>query len=349
MILEQIEALKSAVDRPYRQLCPVGQVGYATLMRWRLRQERGEALVRRPGPQPAGPLDLATLQTRLLQLGHGRRRSAGASQLYQQVRIGISRRQFGQRLAATRRQVWRAYDASLRRILWLVPGAVWSIDPTELLLAGTQEPQRLRFLPAMDLGSRYKFAPWVGESIPGLVVADHLEKLFCRYGPPLVLKRDEGSNLNDEAVDELLARWLVIPLNSPRHYPRYNGVMERAQREFKAAFLVRWSQTEPGACSPAAVAQWTVDDLNARPRRCLQARSANAFFAGAKRNLGAYTERRRREAFDTINALVMQTVAEREVSSQPQLDAARRRAVETWLQREGIIALAQPKPVTQFP
>jgi hypothetical protein len=58
-----------------------------------------------------------------------------------------------------------------------------------------------------------------------------LEQLFLHDGPPLVLKRDNGSNLNHQAVDEVLARYLVIPLNSPPHYPPYNGAMECAVRD----------------------------------------------------------------------------------------------------------------------
>ena len=178
--------------------------------------------------------------------------------------------------------------------------------------------------------------------------ATHVEQLFRRYGAPLVLKRDNGSNLNHEAVNELLARWRVIPLNSPRHYPRYNGAIERAQRELKAAFLARWLEIDPRTCPASAVAAWTVYDLNRQPRRCMRRQSAAAIFCGAKSNLGAYTERRRKEAFDTINGLIMNAVAQREVYSQPQLDAAQRRAVETWLQREGIITLTKPQCVTQF-
>ena len=34
-------------------------------------------------------------------------------------------------------------------------------------------------------------------------------------------------------VDELLSAAMVIPLNSPRCYPQYNGSMERSQREIK--------------------------------------------------------------------------------------------------------------------
>ena len=39
--------------------------------------------------------------------------------------------------------------------------------------------------------------------------------------------------LSGEAVDEVLARYLVMPLNSPPHYPPYNGGMECAVRELK--------------------------------------------------------------------------------------------------------------------
>ena len=83
--------------------------------------------------------------------------------------------------------------------------------------------------------SRYKFAPLVDERFTGELVAARLDELFAQHGPPLVLKRDNGSNLNSEAVNAVLSRWLVIPLNSPPYYPPYNGGIERAQRELKAA------------------------------------------------------------------------------------------------------------------
>jgi hypothetical protein len=80
-----------------------------------------------------------------------------------------------------------------------------------------------------------------------------------------------------------------------------------------------------------------------QPRCCLRGHRARELFARAKFNLGGYTDRRQKEAFDTINALTMQAVAGRAFSSPPQRDAARRRAVETWLPREGLIARAEPK------
>ena len=89
-------------------------------------------------------------------------------------------------------------------------------------------------LPILNSCNRLRFPPRnVGEHVWGETVAVHLEQLLLRHGPPLVLKRDNGSNLNQQAVDEVLARYLVMPLNSPPHYPPYNGGMECAVRELK--------------------------------------------------------------------------------------------------------------------
>ena len=46
-----------------------------------------------------------------------------------------------------------------------------------------------------------------------------------------MLKRDNGSNLNQQAVNEVLACYLVMPLTSPADYAPYNGGMECARTE----------------------------------------------------------------------------------------------------------------------
>jgi hypothetical protein len=42
----------------------------------------------------------------------------------------------------------------------------------------------------------------VGKQVLGETAAVHLEELYLQHGPPLVLKRDNRSNLNQQAVDE---------------------------------------------------------------------------------------------------------------------------------------------------
>jgi hypothetical protein len=187
----------------------------------------------------------------------------------------------------------------------------------------------------------------VGQRLTGELVAARLEELFCQFGAPLVLKRDNGSNLNSEAVNEVLARWLVIPLNSPPHYPPYNGGIERAQRELKEALRPRLMAGPNSDVADLAIL--IVHELNHRPRRCLRGQTACEQFAGAKANLRGYTRRRRKEIFEQISELAMKLMLEQPARTQSQADAAWRRAVETWLLQQGIIAIPEPKSVTQFP
>ena len=68
----------------------------------------------------------------------------------------------------------------------------------------------------------------------GEEVAGYLSEKFCRFGPPLFLKRDNGGNLNHRAVNEVLSEFFVLPLNSPAYYAPYNGAIEESQGELKA-------------------------------------------------------------------------------------------------------------------
>jgi hypothetical protein len=347
MIVHQLSALKQQVAWPYRPLCQSATIAYSSFMRWKGRVARSEPAIRRSGPKPVGPLDLAALQQQLRGLDHGRQRTTGTTALYDRHRHAISRRAFQQLLEATRREVLQERTAQLRRIHWNVAGAVWSMDPTELVLTHNDLRHKLHLLPLLDLASRYKFPPLLGERVCGERVAARLEELFAEYGPPLVLKRDNGSNLNHHAVDDVLARWLVIPLNSPPHYPPYNGGMERAQRELKNALRPKLAAAGDGTRA-AGLVLLTVHELNHRPRRCLRGHTACELFAGAKQNLSGYTRRRRKESFEQIRELAMNILAEMPVRTTPPADAAWRQAVETWLQQQGIITISEPKSVTQF-
>ena len=347
MFVQQLCRLHEHTRQPYRPLCRSIPVAYSSFMRWKGRAERGEPLLQQPGPRPVGPLDLDALRARLRELKHGAHRSHGAPALYAAHRAHISRRAFQQLLEQTRHEVHRERQAEQQRVQWNVPGAVWSIDPTELVVERDGLRQKLRLLPVLDLASRYKFAPLINTRLNGEAVAGRLEQLFHSFGPPLVLKRDNGSDLNHHTVDEVLARWRVIPLNSPPHYPPYNGGMERAQRELKDA--LRPQLLVGNAATYTGLAALTVHDLNHRPRRCLRGHTACEMFAGAKHHRRGYTARQRKDAFDWISELAMNLMLEQPARTRGHADAAWRQAVETWLQQHGIITISEPKSVTQFP
>jgi transposase InsO family protein len=128
---------------------------------------------------------------------------------------------------------------------------------------------------ANNLASRYRFRPLVTDRFDGRQIAAHLEGLFRQHGAPLLLKRDNGSPFNHHQVDEVLARFGVLPLNNPPHYPQYNGDIEKSIRDFKAALALRQSRS----CDAFTLAvEVTAHELNHHSGRCLRGRTACAVF-----------------------------------------------------------------------
>jgi hypothetical protein len=81
-----------------------------------------------------------------------------------------------------------------------------------------------------------------------------LQELFLQYGPPLVLKCDNGSAFRSELLQTLLGAWRVVPLFSPPCTPRYNGACEAANHALK-------SRTQQQAEFSGHPEQWTAEDL----------------------------------------------------------------------------------------
>lgn len=343
MILMTLTRLKRQVRWPYQRLCRFLGVPYGSFRRWKQRLAHGEPARFRPGPKKVAPLSLEELRGDLTRLHHGDQRSRGVGALYRRYQAQISRRELEALIATARRARARERQAALCHITWHVPGLVWALDDTELVRLA---PHPLRLHQVQDLASRYKFPPWVGERVLGETVAVRLEHLFVQHGPPLVLKRDNGSNLNQQAVDEVLARYLVMPLNSPPHYPPHNGGMERAVRELKTPLVEKILASGPIPASQVqGWAEGLAHELNHRPRRCLEGQVACRVFQDARPALKAYTRRKRREIFEEIDALTRMLVEARSVRTQQQAEAARRLAVETWLQSNGVITITQNKEV----
>jgi hypothetical protein len=107
-----------------------------------------------------------------------------------------------------------------------------------------------------DLATQYQLLALPVPDQTARTTVQALISLFRQYGTPLVLKTDNGSHFIAHETQELLDRWNVLNLRSPKVTPSYNGSCEagigslKTRAHYLAAFYDR-----PG--------QWTCDDVEA--------------------------------------------------------------------------------------
>ena len=233
---------------PYRMICKTLQLPLGSFNRWRCRIRENLVLINRPGPKKVEPFDPSVLDAEIRLLDHGRKRSAGTTELYQRYHLSLSRRELGRMVERVRQDLGADHRRHLRRIEWVTPGVVWAMDGTEydVGLAG-----KIYLCNMQDLGSRYKFLPLAGGYPVGEEIAGYLSEKFDRYGAPLVLKRDNEGNMNHLAVNEVLREFFVLPLNSPEYYAPYNGAIEESQREVKSCLREKLALALPDFRRPS--------------------------------------------------------------------------------------------------
>jgi hypothetical protein len=323
-ILEQLDLGRREFS--WRELC-YGLVPCATVLRWRTRALAGAAVVEKAGPKKKESIELASVKEKIQQLEHGPRRTAGTTALYAELSDSISRRRF-QELVAEERQ---SRLESMKRIQWLLPGTAWSLDTTEYGL------EKIKITPLRDLASKYQLPiPLVQPQEDGTRIALYLDLMFKKEGAPMFLKRDLGSPLNCQAVDEVLERHWVLPLNSPAHYPKYNGSIERNMRDLQEAL----DQRRLNALQvPMSVeVELATHQLNHRRLRSLHHRTPCQVYHDPARRLrlhGASRQRIFREVFEQF----WHYVECMSVRNHHTLNAAWRLVVETWLRRQGWISV----------
>ena len=333
MVVDLIEQMHAEEGTGYRELCERAGVSYSSFMRWRERCCAGEAPVRRPGPAKTEPLDFNSLQAKVEAMSHGRRRTDGTRELYEEYKESISRRDLNALVKAERERQQQTRTREQIRIRWHVPRLVWAMDDTEY------RPDR-RYPKAylhnvQDLGSRYKFGALVGLQLAsGDEVVAHLAELFDRYGPPLFLKRDNGGNLNHHEVDRLLSTAMVIPLNSPCRYPQYNGSMERAQRDIKA--ILSQHAKKPDAFL-AIQAEMDIHELNHRPLADLNHCTPCSVFQSGRNAARQYTRRKRKEIYERLKENTLELISLKGYEA----DRAWRSAVRNWLLENGFITISR--------
>jgi hypothetical protein len=332
--VEIVQQMKERTRMPYGMICKTLHLPLASFNRWRFRIRGNIALINPPGPKKVEPFDPSVLDTEIRLLDHGLKRSAGATDLYRKYRFSLSRRELRQMVERVRQDLESDRRAHLRRIEWLAPGVVWAMDFTEYDLGMAN---KVYLHNTQDLGSRYKFLPMAGGYPVGEEVAGYLSEKFDRYGAPLVLKRDNGGNMNHLAINDVLSESFVLPLNSPGYYAPYNGAIEESQREVKRSLREKvLSGLADCRAHIAAYAEAAVNDLNHRIRPCLNGRtSCEAFFVSTDKPVP--TKRERREIYDWVMERVERISSTMNLSGQAVRESAWRIAVESWLRSRGYI------------
>lgn len=152
-----------------------------------------------------------------------------------------------------RRRRWLVHT-----LRWTRPGTVWATDFTEP--PAPIDGQYRYLLLVRDLASGRQLLALPCEREGAGVVVAALRCLFKLYGPPLVLKMDNGSAFISEKVEMLLREHGVFALFSPPGTPAYNGSVEAGIGSLEVrAFYESARRDRPG--------EWTCDDVAAASRQ----------------------------------------------------------------------------------
>jgi hypothetical protein len=330
--------MREKTGMSYRDLCGVLKVPWSSFSRWRQRIRKDAVLIKPPGPKKVEPFDPAVLATDIRCLAHRCKRSHGAGSLYGRYRQMVSRRELSRMVWQVRHDLWTGQRKNLRRIEWLVPGVVWSMDATEY---DRQAPSigKVHLHSMQDLGSRYKFLPMAGRYLVGEEIAGYLADKMYRYPPPLFLKRDNGGNMNHRAVNEVLSEFFVLPLNSPAYYAPYNGAIEESQRELKSCLRDRLGLAP--SCSREQIesyAEAAVHDLNHRPRNCLGGKTSCQVFFHFQ-DQPAFTKRERGDIYECLMESADIILSKMGQFGSAARESAWRIAAESWLRSKAYIKL----------
>jgi hypothetical protein len=332
-MVTQIDQLKTRYGVPAAELVPMARVSLPSYMRWKRRINNGREPVQKPGAKKIQPIDLDALKQRIEALPHGRKLTAGTGYLFGAFRHGISRREFAAMVREVRQDTNKRRAASECQVVWLRPDLAWAMDGLEYRGCHVQNVQ--------DLCSRYKFAPLTSAYEPcGEEIAGHLSRHFTRFGPPLFIKRDNAGNLNHQAVNNILAEHMVIPINSPFYTPSYNGAIEHSQGELKT-WLGKWKHAASSERELALQADSAAHAINHHPRRSLSGNNAcKTYFSSSRLRC---TKRQRKDAYDWIYDLAVDISAR---SGKNEIDpTAWRVSARKWMEKKRMIVIRKSDKV----
>jgi len=339
-MLRLIDELKTGSGMPAKAICHMVNLPYPSYCRWLVRDRLSLPLLKIAGPKKVVPFDPLELKQDIGLLEHKIHLSYGSERIYEKYAFSLSQRALGDLVREARADMNREYRRSMVRIEWLVPNLAWAMDDSKLVHQNIIGARKACLQQLSDLATRYRFDPIGGAFIPrGEKISVHLARTIDVTGAPLFLKRDNGSNQNDDAVNEVMAMHMVIPLNSPTYYPPYNGAVEEAQRELKDCLRQRLSASPCQIDMIETCAQAAVNEINHRPRPCLNGKnSCQVFFNQGQRKI--FSKRERGIIYEWLKRTKKDILISMGNPVHPaSQNAAWRIAVEAWLQMNGYITI----------
>jgi transposase InsO family protein len=338
MMLALVDEIREKTAVPYRALSQTLRVPYGSLMRWRGRLRSQQPVVKVPGPRRIGIEAVPAFSRGLAAIVHHGKRSFGSGRLYECYRGVLSRQTIRDAIEYARRQAHQRLQMVQQQLHWLVPGSVWSMDMFEY--DRDRDGRRVFIHQAQDMASRYKLPPLGGVCPCGEEIAAHLQAMIDEQGAPLFMKRDNGGNYNHQAVDDVLAENLILPINSPCSYPQYNGGIEHAQGELKRRIRLKL-QAAGGMFLRNTIepcAQAAAQELNHMPRQVLQGRTACQRFHGSRKVVLNRMERK--DIYDCVNRMTCAILASMDRQEPITAETAWRLAAAYWLQANGFLLVS---------
>jgi hypothetical protein len=198
-------------------------------------------------------------------------------------------------------------------------------------------PDKTKITPLRDLAAKYQLpVPLVAPQENGEKIAVYLDLMFKKQGAPMFIKMDLGSPLNCEAVNRVLERHWVLPLNSPARYPQFNGSIERSMRDLQEALDERRLQALQVPMSVEV--ELATHQLNHRRLRSLGGLTPCQVYHDPARRVRLHGASRQR-IFREVFQLFWQYVQCMPLRNHHTFNAAWRLVVETWLRRQGWISV----------
>ena len=133
----------------------------------------------------------------------------------------------------------------------------------------------------------------------------------------------------------------MIPLVSPRHYPPYNGSVEREHQELLRQLNIRIGNEKISTYELRLECEVAGHEVNHMRRRSLGDRTACYTLEDGRPKIGQYGHRERKEVFEKIKIMAVDIVEALGEHTEVACETAFRYAAETWMQQNNMIRVTQ--------